>query len=95
MSLSDTGRAELGYSTHPESRGRGLTSAAVRAVSEFLAAGGTVRSILIRCASTNVGSRRVAERSGYQLIGSQPAGDVLGDGRIDDLLLFHRVCHTR
>lgn len=95
VSLTDTGRAELGYSAHPELRGRGLTSAAVRAVTEFLAARGTVRSMLIRCASTNVGSRRVAERSGYELIGTQPAGELLGDGRIDDLLLFHRVCHTR
>ncbi|GAB3741880.1 GNAT family N-acetyltransferase [Microlunatus parietis] len=100
VALSDAGRAELGYSAHPDSRGRGLTTAAVRAVAEFLGGHSTglpipVRSVLIRCAASNTGSRRVAERAGFVLIGTQPAAEVLADGTVDDLLLFHRVCHTR
>lgn len=88
------GRAEIGYWTHPAARGRGLTSAAVRTVVEFLEGTG-VRSALIRCASTNLASRRVAERAGFTLIGTQPASDVLADGTIDDLLLFHRLCEAQ
>lgn len=100
VGLSDAGRAELGYSAHPDSRGRGLTTAAVRTVAEFLGGRSTglpvpVRSVLIRCAASNAGSRRVAERAGFVLIGTQPAAEVLADGTVDDLLLFHRVCHTR
>lgn len=93
--LSDSCRAEIGYSAHPAARGRGLTTAAVRTVTDYLAAKAGVRSVLIRCAASNVASRRVAERAGYALIGTQPASDELGDGTVDDLQLFHRVCHTR
>lgn len=100
VGLSEAGRAELGYSAHPDARGRGLTSAAVRAVVDFLAERTSwlpipVRSALIRCAASNTGSRRVAERAGFALAGTQPAAEVLADGTVDDLLLFHRVCHTR
>ena len=81
-------RGEIGYWAHPDARGRGVVSEAVRLVTGHAKESGLATSLLIRCASSNTASRRVAERAGYREIGIQPASEPLGDGALADLVLY-------
>ena len=81
-------RGEIGYWAHPDARGRGIVTEAVRLVTEYAKDSGLATSLLIRCASSNMASRRVAERAGYREIGIQPASEPVGDGGIADLVLY-------
>jgi RimJ/RimL family protein N-acetyltransferase len=83
-------RVEIGYWTHPDSRGRGLTAEAVRLVTAHLEETGLADSILIRCAARNTASRRVAQAAGYRKIGTQRAAEPLRDGSLTDLILYAR-----
>jgi [ribosomal protein S5]-alanine N-acetyltransferase len=81
-------RAEIGYWAHPDARGRGVVTEAVRLVTQHAKKSGLARSILIRCARDNTASRHVAENAGYTTIGIQPASEPLGDGEFADLVLY-------
>jgi len=81
-------RGEIGYWAHPDSRGRGAVTEAVRLVTQHARDTGLATSLLIRCATGNAASRRVAERAGYRRIGTQPASEPLGDGQLADLVLY-------
>jgi RimJ/RimL family protein N-acetyltransferase len=81
-------RGEIGYWAHPDARGRRVVSEAVRLVTGHAKESGLATSLLIRCASSNAASRRVAERAGYREIGIQPASEPLGDGALADLVLY-------
>jgi ribosomal-protein-alanine N-acetyltransferase len=81
-------RAEIGYWAHPDARGRGIVTEAVRLVTRHARKSGLARSLLIRCARDNAASRHVAERAGYATIGIQPASEPLGDGGWADLVLY-------
>ena len=83
-------RGEIGYWAHPDARGRGIVTEAVRLVTEYAKDSGLATSLLIRCASSNMASRRVAERAGYREIGIQPASEPVGDGEVADLVLYSR-----
>jgi RimJ/RimL family protein N-acetyltransferase len=83
-------RGEIGYWAHPDARGRGVVGEAVRLVSGHAKESGLAASLLIRCASSNTASRRVAEGAGYREIGIQPASEPLGDGTLADLVLYSR-----
>ena len=83
-------RGEIGYWAHPDARGRGIVTEAVRLVTEYATDTGLATSLLIRCASSNMASRRVAERAGYREIGIQPASEPVGDGEVADLVLYSR-----
>lgn len=68
------GSGEVGYWTHPDARGRGIATAAVRRVREHaftpVAEGGLGRTRLGLGASwDNAASRHVAERNGFRLVG--------------------------
>ncbi|MCW2802040.1 MAG: hypothetical protein QOF52_373 [Propionibacteriaceae bacterium] len=83
-------RVEIGYWTHPAVRGRGVMTAAVRAVTRYAEDNEVADSILIRCAAGNAASRHVAESAGYTFIGVQPRCEPLGDGSLSDLVLYTR-----
>jgi RimJ/RimL family protein N-acetyltransferase len=72
-------RGEIGYWAHPDARGRGVVTEAVRLVTRHARSSGLAKSIMIRCARENQASRRVAERAGYTKIGVQPISEPLGD----------------
>ena len=86
----DAGRhGEIGYWAHPRARGRGLTTAAVRLATRHallpLEEGGLgMDRLLLRAASGNVASRRVAEKAGFRAAGVDRAADPLGDGTVAD-----------
>lgn len=81
--------AEIGYWAHPDARGRGVTTAAVRRVVRHaltpVADGGLGRERLqIGAAWGNAASRHVAERAGFTLVGHFHLDGELGDGSHDD-----------
>jgi [ribosomal protein S5]-alanine N-acetyltransferase len=81
-------RGEIGYWAHPDARGRGIVTQAVRLVTRHANETGLARSLIIRCARGNTASRRVAERAGYTKVGIQPASEPVGDGELADLVLY-------
>ncbi len=82
-------RAEIGYWAHPEARGRGVVTEAVRLVTEHAEAG-LVDSIVIRCADGNRASRHVTEAAGYHQSGCLPASEPVGTGDLVDLISYSR-----
>jgi ribosomal-protein-alanine N-acetyltransferase len=83
-------RPEIGYWAHPEARGRGVVTAAVRLVTEHAEEQHLADSILIRCALGNQASRHVAQQAGYAQVGVLPNCEPLGDGELADLVLYSR-----
>ena len=83
-------RAEIGYWAHPEARGRGLVTQAVRLVTRFAQSGGLATSVLIRSAAENLASRHVAESAGYREVGRLPEAEPVGDGMLSELVLYAR-----
>lgn len=81
-------RGEIGYWAHPDARGRGLITQAVRLVSAYARRAGLASSIMIRCAAGNTASRHAAEAAGYREVGLLPASEPLGDGTLADLVLY-------
>jgi RimJ/RimL family protein N-acetyltransferase len=78
---------EVGYWTHPEARGLGVMTEAVRAVVQHaLDPAGLDRSHLsLHAAAGNPASNAVAVAAGFRHFGTQTAAERLGDGTLDDL----------
>jgi ribosomal-protein-alanine N-acetyltransferase len=83
-------RAEIGYWAHPESRGRGVLSAATRLVTGYAEEHDLVDSLVIRAAAGNTASRHVAEAAGYRQVGVLARSEPLGDGTLADLVIYAR-----
>ncbi len=83
-------RLEIGYWAHPAARGRGVMTAAVRAVTRYAEDNDLADSLLIRGAVGNAASRHVAEAARYSQIGIQPRCEPLRDGSLSDLVLYSR-----
>jgi RimJ/RimL family protein N-acetyltransferase len=81
-------RGEIGYWAHPSARGRGLVAEAVRQVTRYAMTSGLTSFLQIRCAESNVASRGVAESAGYVEVGRLPEAEPLGDGSVDDLVIY-------
>lgn len=84
------GTAEVGYWSHPDARGRGLMTEAVRAAVRHALDpdGAGLHRLSLRAASGNVASNRVAERSGFRRVGVEREAELLGDGSVDDLVSY-------
>lgn len=65
----DEGVGEIGYWTVDGQRGRGLTSEAVRVLSEWAFTELALHRVELHVDPANVGSRRVAERAGFHAEG--------------------------
>ena len=83
-------RGEIGYWAHPEARGRGVITEAVRLVTRHAELAGLARSIAIRCAAENLASRHAATAAGYHEVGVLRASEPVGDGTLSDLVLYAR-----
>jgi RimJ/RimL family protein N-acetyltransferase len=68
------GVVEIGYGLAAPSRGRGLGSAAVQALVNWLAARDDVQVIEAEVHTGNVASWRVLERIGFRMSGDAPSG---------------------
>jgi RimJ/RimL family protein N-acetyltransferase len=67
----DDGRLEIGYGLAAPSRGRGLGTEAVRAMADWLAGQRAVRVLTADVEVGNEPSRRLLERLGFTLTGTQ------------------------
>jgi RimJ/RimL family protein N-acetyltransferase len=76
--------ADIGYRVAPWTRGRGVATAAVRAVTDWAFAGLSLVRIQIFHGVGNPGSCRVAEKAGYALEGVLRSATLYGDGRRHD-----------
>jgi RimJ/RimL family protein N-acetyltransferase len=83
-------QGEIGYWVAPRARGRGVATAAVRALTEHAFRTGTARLELLTHWENAV-SQRVALAAGYQREGVRRGALPNRDGGYDDLLAFARV----
>lgn len=81
-------RVEIGYWAHPDARGRGVITEAVRLVSAQLFATGLANAIQICAGRDNTASRHVAEAAGCSELTAVPDGVRFRDGRSDDLVCY-------
>lgn len=84
---------EIGYWAHPDARGRGVTTEAVRLAARHallpLDDGGLgLHRVLIRAAAGNRASRAVAERAGFTETGRDREAELLRDGTREDFVRF-------
>lgn len=90
------GSAEVGYWVHPEARGRGVATSSLRAVVRHAAlptedGGLGLHRLILRAATANEASARVAEKVGFERVGIERAFGRLGDGSMADHLLYDVV----
>ena len=78
---------EVGFSVVPGWQGRGLATAALRKVLEYLTENEGIPCVTAWCAAENVGSQRTLEKSGMRLI-SEEKGGLKVSGRVYDKLIY-------
>ncbi len=88
--------AAVGYWLHPEGRGRGLMTNALRLATGHAFAPGEagglgLRRLVLYAGAGNAASRGVAARAGFAQTGLAPAAEPLGDGTFDGQVAFHRL----
>lgn len=84
--MAQTGIGEIAYIVDPAERGRGLATAAVRALSEWVFAELDLKRLQLSIHPDNRASRRVAEKAGYQFEGTlRSLADIRGV-RVDSAL---------
>ncbi len=79
---------EVGYWMHPDARGKGLMTAAVRRVVRHAFDELGCRRLFLRAAAGNTASRYVAEQAGFRHVGTDRLANGLRDGTFEDLLNF-------
>lgn len=92
----DDTAATLGYAVHPDSRGRGVMTDALKLVAEWafrpVEEGGLGRRRLsLRTAGSNVASRHAAERAGFVHVATEPEAFPTGESGFEDSLIYHRL----
>jgi len=89
----DPTSGEIGYWVHPDARGQGVMSEALRLVVDHafadVAGGGLgLRRLSLGTAVDNLASQYVARRAGFTEVGHHRAAERLGDGSYSDALWF-------
>lgn len=84
------GTTEIGYWLHPDFRGRGLMSEAVRLLGDWALGEQGMQRVEIRVATGNLASQRVARAAGYVEEGTLRNAGFLHVGRVD-LIVFSRI----
>lgn len=91
MDLTSPSGPEVGYWAHPDARGRGVMTAAVRlavrhAFIDEVDGGLGLEKLRLVCAVDNTASRRVAEQNGFREGGTERLGTLCRDGRHDTVI---------
>ena len=79
---------EIGFWCRAASQGQGYVTEAVKALTEIAFRDMRAKRLEIRCDTTNTGSRRVAELSGYRLEGELRSDDRANDGSLRDTAVY-------
>ncbi len=84
-------RIETGFSVVPAWQGRGFATEALKKVLEYLTENEGIPCVTAWCASENIGSRRVLEKSGMRLVRTEKDGLTVGDATYDRLIYEYRA----
>jgi RimJ/RimL family protein N-acetyltransferase len=89
----DPTSGEIGYWMHPDARGRGVMTEAVRLVVRHAftpshAGGLGLRRLSLYAAAGNTASRHVATEAGFTFVGTLRGAEPIGDASYDDLLAY-------
>ena len=82
---------EVGYSVVQDWQGRGLATEALIKVLEYLTENEGISCVTAWCAAENIGSQRVLEKSGMQLINTEKDGIAAGGRTYDKLIYEYRA----
>ena len=80
-------RIEVGFSVVKGWQGRGLATDALKKVLEYLTENEGIPCVTAWCAAENIGSRKVLERAGMKLVGTEKDGLAV-EGRVYDKLTY-------
>ena len=86
----ENGRIEVGFSVDRGWQGRGFATEALRKVLEYLTENEGIPCVTAWCAAENAGSRRVMEKAGMRLVGTEKNGLQVGEKVYDKLLFEYR-----
>ena len=78
---------EVGFSVVKGWQGRGLATAALKKVLEYLTENEGISCVTAWCAAENIGSRKVLEKAGMRLVSEEKDGLLVGD-RVYDKLVY-------
>lgn len=84
-------RCEIGYWLSEKFRGRGVMTAAVRALVDYAFGDLDMNRIQIKCAVENVASSNIPRKTGFFLEGIERDGELLADGQYVDLEVYSLV----
>ena len=84
---------EVGFSVVRGWQGRGIATEALKKVLEYLTVNEGMSCVTAWCASENIGSRRVLEKSGMKLVRTDRSGITVGDKVYDKMIYEYRHKH--
>ena len=87
----DNDRIEVGFSVGRDWQGRGFATEALKTVLEYLTENEGICCVTAWCASENISSRKVLEKSGMKLVDIERDG-ISVDGRIYDKMIYEYRC---
>jgi ribosomal-protein-serine acetyltransferase len=82
---------EFGYWLSSSEQGKGYITKAVRILESYAVNELKVRRLEIRMAESNIRSKRVAERAGYEFEAKLHSDRMLPDGTIDNSLIYYKL----
>lgn len=88
--------AQVGYWALPDARGTGMMTTALRTLTDWALTlpdegGFGARRLYLLTSPRNAGSRRLAERSGFEHVGTERGSGPLADGGFEDSALYDRL----
>ncbi len=86
----EDGRIEVGFSVVKGWQGRGFATEALTKILWYLTENEGIPCVTAWCAAENIGSRKVLERSGMQLVRVEKDGLTVGDKVYDKLIYEYR-----
>ena len=81
-------RTEIGYWLLPEYQHRGIMTASVRRLCQWLVNEKDIKRIQIRCATGNAASNGIPLRLGFHHEGTEQAGELLASGEFTDIHVY-------
>ena len=81
-------RTEIGYWLLPEYQHRGIMTACVRRLCQWLVNEKDIKRIQIRCATGNAASNGIPLRLGFHHEGTEQAGELLASGEFTDIHVY-------
>ena len=83
-------RIEVGFSVVPGWQGSGLATEALKKVPNYLTENESIPCVTAWCTAKNAGSKRVLEKAGMKLVGTESGGLTVGDRVYDKLICEYR-----